>query len=604
MPVSFLSTCVASPRLHTPTHIAVPVAPDRRRLQSTGCTCINENYPCYATYSDQLTCWSMDKAYCEDTLGGEYCERQPCTVSHCSSCTTDGATCNTCEAGYVGASCESEATYFADVSVQLLDGGVVALSSAKLHALLTAGFDGTGDRGAAVETVVHAFTRLHDDSFELVVVYPHSPLSGDVSYQQYWGARGVGGTTRLQGMVCGGNPSTGGYKAVLHEMTHNYATPQSVLPAPAASNYFFGVHWGFSGTGTYGGMLGGYPASAITCMSPAGRVPTAAQPCDAGSRIVVDATAGSPQTSNDFANQQFASAELHMMGLLSADELVATGDDVSGCALQSSDQASYDASTQTYEVECTGDQQINTPAQQAAQWTPSGNELAVGQRLRVAVVMVYPDTASVPSDAAAYSSYESWAVGYFNATLPPIFAAATRGKATVDFAVLASEARAADTPPMAPPMAPPAPASPMAPAPAQPSLPPPPGGEGGDGGGSPPSPPSLPTPPRPPPSPPSSPGGGGSDDGSGAGAGAAGGGGGSDGGSGAGAGAAVGGAIGGVAALALIGGGVYYGLCVRGGRSVGGATPPPTTRAGSSFLRRKMFLGRIGSKEIEVSGVV
>ena len=68
---------------------------------------------------------------------------------------------------------------------------------------------------------------------------------------QYWGASGLGGDTELQGVICGGNPSSGGgWLAVMHEITHNYVSPQAAMAAPGSSNYFFGSHWGFSGTGT------------------------------------------------------------------------------------------------------------------------------------------------------------------------------------------------------------------------------------------------------------------------------------------------------------------------------------------------------------------
>ena len=103
---------------------------------------------CYEFWQGTLKCWTFTESSC----AGEWCAQAECADVHCSVCSYDGASCQTCEDGYllVSAACEAEATFFADVSVQVLPGGVVGMASPKLHALLSAGFDGTGDRAAAV----------------------------------------------------------------------------------------------------------------------------------------------------------------------------------------------------------------------------------------------------------------------------------------------------------------------------------------------------------------------------------------------------------------------------------------------------------------------
>ena len=442
-----------APSSQEPTHL------DRahgRSLQS--CTCINENYPCYATSGGRTSCWTMDESTCSSN-SGEYCTWAECTVSHCSSCAIDGASCRTCEDGYVGATCESEASFFADVSVQLLRGGVVGMASPKLHALLAAGFDGTGNRGAAVSRVAQAFTREYADSFELVVVLPAEALPGGTAHQEYWGASGLYDTSTLQGIICGGNPLEGGFKAILHEITHNYVRPQAVVPQGSQDYFTRGSHWGLTGTGAYKGMLGGYPSSAISCVSPAGRIPTSALPC-ATNDTVVDTTAGSASTSNDMSNTDFASVELYMMGLLSEAELINANEELLTCTIPPAEVAariSYDSGASTYTVSCDGGVQFLSPAEQAASWTPTGKELAQGQQLRVGVVLLFSDAQSMPASAANYSASVDWATNYFENVLPPRFAAASRNLATVSFAVGAAEAKLSPSPP--PPLSPPSPPS-------------------------------------------------------------------------------------------------------------------------------------------------
>ena len=210
----------------------------------------------------------MEQDFCEsleieDGVPGEHCTRESCTIQKCSSCSVDGTACYACESGYIGPSCEAEESFFADVQTSVMASGIVAMSSPRLHGLLAAGFSGTGNRGQATELVAQAFTRKFKDEFEIVLVYPAASLSENVAHQEYFGGKTLGGTTRLQGIVCGGNPSAGGWKAVLHEIAHNYIRPQTVLPA----NHYYS-HWGLvSLGGDVPGMLGGYTKAAVTCGS-------------------------------------------------------------------------------------------------------------------------------------------------------------------------------------------------------------------------------------------------------------------------------------------------------------------------------------------------
>ena len=441
--------------------------PNKRRL--AGCTCTNPSYACYATYQGTLSCWSMAQSLCEDTLSGQYCTREPCQVSNCGSCSPDGTTCYTCNAGFVGPACESEAAFFSDVTATVQQSGVVAMASPKLHALLAAGFAGTSNRMAAVQYVVQAFTRLFQDSFRLVLVYPSSPMSSSVSHQQYASGAGIGGTSYLQGTICGGNPSAGGWKAVLHELAHNYIRPQTVLP-----NNAFYSHWGYASLGgAHKGMLGGYPRSAMTCASPAGRVVSRANGARGGCDTDVArflATAGATQTSNDWSNRDsgFAGVERYMMGLLSAAEYRALGEDLAYCpVLDKNEGATYDAGNSVITVPCdgVGGIQFVTPDGVIEAWAAyqeaaagAGNGLAPGARVRAAVVLLYPGPSAIrgggaggggggsanssAGPATGASDHEAWADTYFNTSLPPVFSAATGGRASLSFAVGAADRRA------------------------------------------------------------------------------------------------------------------------------------------------------------------
>ena len=171
-----------------------------------------------------------------------------------------------------------------------------------------------------------------------------------------------------------------GSRRVLHEISHNYVRPQAVVPQGSQDYFTRGSHWGLTGTGTYKGMLGGFPSSAISCVSPAGRILTSALPC-ATNDSVVDTTAGSPSTSNDMSNTDFASVELYMMGLLSEAELINANEELLTCTIPPAEVAariSYDSGASTYTVSCDGGVQFLSPAEQAASWTPTGKELAHG----------------------------------------------------------------------------------------------------------------------------------------------------------------------------------------------------------------------------------
>lgn len=444
-------------------------------VSKLSCTCTHPSYPCYASYNGQgPTCWSFNEAGC-NSVSGSFCVRAPCTVSNCQTCEPDGATCTTCNSGYMGAQCQSESDFFADVTVQLLpESGIVALASANLHSQLAAGFAGTGNRGQAITYVTQAFLRAYKDVFSVVYVFPASQLSGSNTHQQYWGASGLGGSSALQGVIAGGNPMYGGYYvASMHELTHNYFSPYTLLD----SNWF-GPHWGLAGFDGVGGMLGGYARSAITCASPAGRVPTPSSPCDSGT-VYIDNSKGAVQTSNDMSNTAFPAVEKYLMGLLSADELRANGGLVSYCPIASVDSSTtYDSSTNVITANCiNGGLKFYTMDDVISKFPRTGKEMTPGGTLRTAVVAVYASASDIPASASAFTPQEQWLNTYYTTTLPPVFATATGNTQTVNFLTSASDALtvvpAPSSPP--PPVSPPSPLTPPTPlAPPSPAPPAPP----------------------------------------------------------------------------------------------------------------------------------
>lgn len=435
-----------------PSMIPAPAArrsPGRVSAKQTACTCVDPSFPCYATIAGQGPgCFGITNATsCAATGGpGEFCSPAPCVVSNCAECdTTTGLTCNRCSAGFVGPQCQPEDAFFADVQVSILppdaDGrvGVVALSSPSLHAQLSAGMHGTGDRAAATSLIARAFARLVHDRFTLIYVYPSSQvgLNGAHDFQFYFRTPGgLGSLASLQGVVNGGNPLQDGfYKASMLELTHNYVSPQTLL-----SNNIFGAHWGLSTLSPVGGMIGGYAHGAITCMS--GRVPTPSHPCHSHT-VHIDNSRGSPETSNDFHNTAFPNVELYLMGLLSASELLHTNETITYCPITSPNASTvFNASANVITANCSGGLQFFTAQQVVDAYPRTGREMIRGQTIRTPIVVVYPDASSVPTAATAFTEQEAWLVEYYATRLPPLFAAATGGRASIDFMVTADDLQA------------------------------------------------------------------------------------------------------------------------------------------------------------------
>lgn len=131
-----------------------------------------------------------------------------------------------------------------------------------------------------------------------------------------------------------------------------------------------------------------------------------------------------------------------MMGLISETELRNSGETLQYCPIEDQDAAlSFDTETGILTAQCTnGVQDISTDTMVAA-WTATGNELARGQTLRVAVVALYPTQSAVPSSKAAYSDEEKWLANYFSSMLPPVFAKATLNRAAARFTVEAADVK-------------------------------------------------------------------------------------------------------------------------------------------------------------------
>ena len=394
---------------------------------TAGCRCVHPSYPCYGwrDTKGKSSCWGVTtREACAAITSAdeprEFCVREACTVANCESCSaSDGSVCEACASTHVmeeDGSCSPQDAFFSTVRTKFFHskkgGGLIVMESSKLRSMLAAGYR-SGDRASAVMKVAQAVLHSFKDAFDLVLVYPSSPLQGGHTYQQYWGASALG-FQKLKGVVCGGNPKEGGYSvASMHEVSHHLVQPQQVLPLNP-----WGVHWGVvefrdKKGSSPGGMLGGFETGAFTCVSPSGRKPSKELPCN-GEQILVARASGSFQTSNDAANKAFPLVELYMMGILSEAELREAEPTLVYCPVASSRGGKPGAPTMesddSYGATCVGGLQFLGVDDILSRWTPTGNEVHPGTSARVASVILYddgdaPNTVDDDKYAAWMSSY-------------------------------------------------------------------------------------------------------------------------------------------------------------------------------------------------------
>ena len=432
---------------------------ERRLMDDSGSPCIDSAYPCYLQQLD--SCFAiMKESACshyvnsyDGGLGGQFLKATSCKIANCGQCSHDGASCNSCESGYVGPKCQTEDDFFADVQTSLLladkdsdmEMGLVALSSPTLYAMLHDGYMGTGSRKAAVELIGRAFYREYKDEFQLLYTYPHEKIEGTTTHQEYMSAAGAFNTSTLEGLISGGNPRTGGWASALQGLAHNYVRPNKVLPN--GNRDVSNGHWGFTAHGAdVQGMLGGAPKDAITCADPPAHSPTPDSPCrgngDGTMSVLFASDTTYPQTSNDFAMTAFSTTELYMMGLLTDEELASSGENLTYCPIHQFSQVVYDQPNGEFQATChDGGLKFVTPKEISdawSSWVESGsayvNQIGVGGFLRAAIIVVYPNATSVPARKTQFTDYESWLMAYYGQVIPDSFSTATGDRATISFA--------------------------------------------------------------------------------------------------------------------------------------------------------------------------
>ena len=432
---------------------------ERRLMDDSGSPCIDSAYPCYLQQLD--SCFAiMKESACshyvnsyDGGLGGQFLKATSCKIANCGQCSHDGASCNSCESGYVGPKCQTEDDFFADVQTSLLladkdsdmEMGLVALSSPTLYAMLHDGYMGTGSRKAAVELIGRAFYREYKDEFQLLYTYPHEKIEGTTTHQEYMSAAGAFNTSTLEGLISGGNPRTGGWASALQGLSHNYVRPNKVLPN--GNRDVSNGHWGFTAHGAdVQGMLGGAPKDAITCADPPAHSPTPDSPCrgngDGTMSVLFASDTTYPQTSNDLAMTAFSTTELYMMGLLTDEELASSGENLTYCPIHQFSQVVYDQPNGEFQATChDGGLKFVTPKEISdawSNWVESGsayvNQIGVGGFLRAAIIVVYPNATSVPARKTQFTDYESWLMAYYGQVIPDSFSTATGDRATISFA--------------------------------------------------------------------------------------------------------------------------------------------------------------------------
>jgi len=140
--------------------------------------CSSSSNPCFLLPGGY---WSFTtEADCEINNGGELCVKEACTVDNCTAEACYGAVCTQCVSGFIEPTCESEASYFSDVTISIQD-GIVALASPNLHGLLKSGFEGTTSRRDANILTARAFEYFFNDTFSLIYVYPSTVLSNNIA---------------------------------------------------------------------------------------------------------------------------------------------------------------------------------------------------------------------------------------------------------------------------------------------------------------------------------------------------------------------------------------------------------------------------------------
>merc|ERR1711937_37096 len=210
-------------------------------------------------------------------------------------------------------------------------------------------------------------------------------------------------------------------------------------------------------------MLAGYISSSMKCQNPAKQPVSSKKPCKTN-KVVFDGClkyarwnkkyclkwAGSTQASNDLSGT-FAPVEMYMMGLFSKQQFLKESSDLVYCnakyGFTNPRSASYDRKTGKVTVNCHGGIQFVSPQEIVKKWKPfshNGKQMKANKgKLRVAVVMLYPNVKHVPQSLKNYSPQDKWVTKYFGHVLPAKYKKDTRSLGSINFSVTTADRKGA-----------------------------------------------------------------------------------------------------------------------------------------------------------------
>ena len=221
----------------------------------------------------------------------------------------------------------------------------------------------------------------------------------------------------------------GAYGPLVHEMMHYwgiYLSPEfgfgiGLNGAGLGEGQVAASHWGFAGVP---GVMGGFDPTTLHCQTPAGALPPGCTP-ETNGRYRYRVGDFDPNGNN---GKPFAPFELYLMGLLSPSELPASIPVLTKGELVAN---TYDAATNTLEVEASGVDTVETSAIIARQG--SVPPLPASERAFTAafvVISATPVADSVLDDVGERAKNHGGRPS--SVTLNPSFSASTGGSATLD----------------------------------------------------------------------------------------------------------------------------------------------------------------------------
>jgi len=402
------------------------------------CVCINAKWPCYMYREgkQKCTCTSIsDKATCEESYGGQLCERPADCVNNCAVCKSDTA-CSECSDGFhvIGGQCVSE-SMFSEVSHGVKE-NLVLLGSADLFGYLQQAFAGTIERSQAVNLALRAFFHYYEDDFDFVVVFPESTLTGQRTHAENFHLKGDDShSSKLRSAVIMNMYSSQTSAIPLfHELEHEWGVFSDIETLTPGRLRTSGPHWGMSVMNKRG-MLGGFPASAVTCTTGTLGDTSCGQP------LRWDFSQGSATTSHDGIGG-YNNFDLLIMGLERAKNM--PDEKLIFC-----EGASKVHGSGVEDVTCSTIHVISSEDIEGALKGGESNAhrdhfLTPGDELRVAVVTVLSSAdaakAQLETETFEEGSPFAWLNNYIGET-PAKFHEATGQRASISFAVTPDDSR-------------------------------------------------------------------------------------------------------------------------------------------------------------------